>query len=75
MWPDTGCFASLHIEDAERAQGMEPGHTALPLATELANTLEGADLSPAQALTERFKCVGNALNGKVCTCHLIIIFL
>jgi hypothetical protein len=59
MWPESGLYARLHIEDAERSQGMEAGHTALPPG-------ECGSLTPAQIQLERFKCVGNALHGEVC---------
>jgi hypothetical protein len=68
MWPRSGTFARLDIEDAERCQGMEPGHTALPPGS------EAGSLKPPQVRTERFKCVGNALHGKVWPTHASILF-
>ena len=62
MWPGSGQFAQLDIRDAERAQGLSPGHTEIP---NLPEGLKG--LSAAGVLAQRFKCVGNALHGKVGT--------
>jgi hypothetical protein len=62
MWPEDGCFAQLHIEDAERCQGMQPGHTALPA------DVQGNTRTPSQVLQHRFRCVGNGLHGQVCHC-------
>jgi hypothetical protein len=59
MWPESGLFAKLSIEDAERSQGLEEGYTALP------PTLKSKTLTPAQVLSERFKCVGNGFHGQV----------
>lgn len=56
MWPLEGYFCKLHILDAERAQGLPPGHTAR----------DGADPGNTEgSRTQRFKCVGNALPGEV----------
>jgi hypothetical protein len=67
MWPQTGCFAKLHIEDAERSQGLEAGHTALP-PSHKSKTLSPL-LTPLQVLSKRFKCVGNGLHGQVRPLH------
>jgi hypothetical protein len=83
MWPDTECYSRLNIEDAERCQGLEAGHTALPHSaiqvackhleaqtpalphSVIAACREIEALTPAQALTARFHCVGNGLHGEV----------
>lgn len=64
MWPESQLYARLHIEDAERMQGLQPGHTALPSESSSSRSKK-LELTPAQVLTERFRCVGNALHGEV----------
>ena len=57
-------FAMLDIRDAERAQGLEAGYTELP-----ADVIRKLKLTPTQVVASRFKCVGNALPGKVRSQH------
>lgn len=59
MWPESGRFVKLDIGDAERSQGLQEGHTALP------PNVIGPTLNAAQVLKQRFKCVGNGLHGQV----------
>jgi hypothetical protein len=56
--PHEGTFSSLDIRDAERAQGMAAGYTAVPMEHTEHYTQKGL-------LKTRFRCVGNALPGKV----------
>ena len=56
MWPLEGTFCRLDIRDAERAQGLQPGHTAVDSA-------EPGDTDGVR--TKRFELVGNALPGEV----------
>lgn len=62
MWPEAGLYSRLHIKDAERAQGMQPGHTELP-------GQQGRAGKTGDAV--RFKCVGNALPGQVSSRRLV----
>lgn len=62
--PGTWQFAMLDIRDAERAQGLEPGHTEVSV-----DFIRKLKLTPLQVLERRFKCVGNALPGKVRSQH------
>lgn len=58
MRPERGSITRLHISDAERAQGMKPGHTSPTPAQEASHSMKGL-------LKIRFRCVGNALPGLV----------
>ena len=53
IWPLQGVFCKLHIEDAEAAQGLLRGHTAIN------------PQNPDADRAARFKCVGNAQPGQV----------
>lgn len=58
MHPEQGTVTRLHVTDAERAQGMMPGHTRL--------TPEQEEKYSAKSLLKaRFRCVGNAVPGVV----------
>jgi site-specific DNA-cytosine methylase len=58
MRPKAMTVTRLSIRDAERAQGLPAGYTAL--GEEFT-----ADYSPQGELRQRFRCVGNALPGLV----------
>jgi hypothetical protein len=58
MRPHTGTITRLDIADAERAQGLPVGYTALPAEDTDSYTVKGV-------LNARFHCVGNALPGMV----------
>jgi hypothetical protein len=58
MRPERGSVTRINIQDAERAQGMQVGHTAVTPAEEAA-----CDEKTNLAL--RFRCVGNAMPGVV----------
>jgi hypothetical protein len=58
MRPEAGTIQRLHIEDAERAQGLPAGYTSLP-------DVQESGCSQKAVLKTRFRCVGNALPGEV----------
>jgi hypothetical protein len=58
MRPEAGTIQRLHIEDAERAQGLPAGYTSLP-------DVQVSACSQKAVLKTRFRCVGNALPGEV----------
>lgn len=60
MWPEAGLYSRLHIADAERAQGLKPGHTALPEVL-----VKSGKFGHGECRSARFKCVGNAMPGEV----------
>jgi site-specific DNA-cytosine methylase len=61
MRPKAMTVTRLSIRDAERAQGLPAGYTAL-------GEESAADYSPQGELRQRFRCVGNALPGEVASC-------
>lgn len=64
MWPEAGLYSRLHINDAERAQGLKAGHTAL-----LERQARDGRSGHADCRSARFKCVGNAMPGEVSSAH------
>jgi hypothetical protein len=58
MRPRLGTITKLSIGDAERAQGLPAGYTALP-------TEQSACYKGNVQLKHRFRCVGNTLPGMV----------
>lgn len=62
MYPEQGSFVSLKVEDAERSQGLEPGHTALSRA-------EYPKCTDREAELKRWEAVGNGLHGEVSTTY------
>jgi site-specific DNA-cytosine methylase len=63
MRPKAMTVTRLSIRDAERAQGLPAGYTAL--GEEFT-----AEYSRQGELRQRFRCVGNALPGLVASCTL-----